>query len=431
MQKQETAALPPKDDHTRGSIWTRRLALIGPAFIAGAWQFGPGNLTSAVEAGNAHGYSLLWVIGLSTVLMIFFTDMSVRIGIAAPGTMISTIKQTLGKPMGLLAGVSVFFITLCFSVGNAAGSGLALSILFGGSPVLWTAVCSVGVGFVLLMRDVYTAVERILLVLVCTMAIGFIASAFMASPDWGASAAGMVPSFSAGSELLIIALVGTNFSINAAFFTSYATRQRGIRADQYRDATITDTIPGIVAPGIMTCLVIMVAAAVLGATGERVQTLAQLANVFEPLAGSAGATIFIIGFFGAAFSSMLANATAGGTLFADGLRSGDGPDEGSDGDTGGGFDSPRTKLLVASVLAFGLFVVAVAPGSRVQLIIFAQAMTVLVAPFLGAMLLVIANNRLMGDLRNTWWQNLFGAAGFLAILMSSGLLISKLTGLAG
>jgi NRAMP (natural resistance-associated macrophage protein)-like metal ion transporter len=401
------------------TTWAQKLALIGPAFIAGAWQFGPGNLTSAVEAGSAYGYALVWVIALSTVLMIFFTDMSVRIGIAAPGTMISTIKETLGRPWGVLAGISVFFITLCFSVGNAAGSGLALSMLFGGSALLWTAVCTVGVAFVLLMRYIYSAVERILLVLVAMMAAGFVASAFLAGPDWGAGVAGLVPSFPPGAELLIIALVGTNFSINAAFFTSYATRERGIRADQYRDATITDTIPGIVAPGIMTCLVIMVAAAVLGHTGEKVTTLVQLANVFEPLAGKAGSMIFVIGFFGAAFSSMLANATAGGTLFADGLGA------------GGGFDGVRSKLLVASVLAFGLFVVAVAPGSRVQLIIFAQAMTVLVAPFLGAMLLIIANKPLMGDLRNRWFQNLLGGIGFLAILMTSGLLVAKLTGIAG
>ena len=200
------------------------------------------------------------------------------------------------------------------------------------------------------MRNIYTAVERILLVLVAMMAVGFIASAFLAGPDWGAGVGGMVPSFPPGAELLIIALVGTNFSINAAFFTSYATRERGIRADQYRDATITDTIPGIVAPGIMTCLVIMVAAAVLGHTGEKVTTLVQLANVFEPLAGKVGSTIFVVGFFGAAFSSMLANATAGGTLLADGLGA------------EGGFNGLRSKLLVACVLGFGLFVVAVAPG---------------------------------------------------------------------
>ena len=401
------------------TTWAQKLALIGPAFIAGAWQFGPGNLTSAVEAGSAYGYALVWVIAVSTLLMIFFTDMSVRIGIAAPGTMIATIKRILGKPWGVVAGLSVFFITLCFSVGNAAGSGLALSMLFGGSALLWTAVCTVGVAFVLLMRNIYTAVERILLVLVAMMAVGFIASAFLAGPDWGAGVAGMVPSFPPGAELLIIALVGTNFSINAAFFTSYATRERGIRADQYRDATITDTIPGIVAPGIMTCLVIMVAAAVLGHTGEKVTTLVQLANVFEPLAGKVGSTIFVVGFFGAAFSSMLANATAGGTLLADGLGA------------EGGFNGLRSKLLVACVLGFGLLVVAVAPGSRVQLIIFAQAMTVLVAPFLGAMLLVIANNPLMGDLRNRWWQNLLGGIGFLAILATSGLLVARLTGIAG
>nr|WP_202946966.1 divalent metal cation transporter [Sinorhizobium meliloti] len=91
--------------------WRKRLALIGPAFVAGAWQFGPGNLTSAVEAGSAYGYSLIWVIVLSTILMIAFTDMSVRIGIIARGSMIQTIRDTLGKPVGVLAGISVFFIT--------------------------------------------------------------------------------------------------------------------------------------------------------------------------------------------------------------------------------------------------------------------------------------------------------------------------------
>lgn len=92
--------------------WSKRLALIGPAFVAGAWQFGPGNLTSAVEAGSAYGYSLIWVIVLSTILMIAFTDMSVRIGIIARGSMIQTIKDTLGKPVGVCWPVSVSFSLL-------------------------------------------------------------------------------------------------------------------------------------------------------------------------------------------------------------------------------------------------------------------------------------------------------------------------------
>ena len=84
-----------------------------------------------------------------------------------------------------------------------------------------------------------------------------------------------------------------------------------------------------------------------------------------------------------------------------------------------------------NVLVHRVVMVHVELGSRVQLIILAQAMTVLVAPFLGAMLLVIANNPLMSDLRNRWWQNLLGGIGFLAILATSGLLVARLTGIAG
>ncbi len=407
-------AAPAKSAANRSLL--AKMALMGPAFIAGAWQFGPGNLASAIESGSAFGYALIWVIVVSTLLMIVFTDMSVRVGIASPVSMIATIKQTLGKPVGVVAGLGVFFITLCFSVGNAAGSGLALSMLFGGNPVLWTLVMSLAVAFILLVRNVYRTIERVLLALVAIMAVGFIVSAFLARPDWGAAIIGSLPTFPPGAELLIVALVGTNFSINAAFFTSYATQARKVRRDQYADTTLSDTIPGIVAPGVMTALVIMVAAAVLGHTGQRVETLPQLAGVFEPLAGQAGYYIFVLGFFAAAFSSMLANCTAGGTLLSDGLG------------WGGSFDSIRTKILVACVLAFGLAVVAFAPGSRVQLIILAQAMTVLVAPLLGVLLVLTANNKLLGDLKNTWWQNLFAAVGLLSIFASSGLLILTLTG---
>lgn len=393
-----------------------KLALMGPAFIAGAWQFGPGNLASAIEAGSAFSYALIWVIAVSTLLMIFFTDMSVRVGIASPVSMIQTIKQNLGRPVGVVAGLGVFFITLCFSVGNAAGSGLALSMLFGGNPILWTLMVSLAVAFILLVRNVYKTIERALLALVAMMAVGFIGSAFMARPDWAAGLAGALPTFPPGAEILIVALVGTNFSINAAFFTSYATQARKTRPDQYADTTLSDTIPGIVAPGVMTALVIMVAAAVLGHTGQRVETLPQLASVFEPLAGQVGYYVFVTGFFAAAFSSMLANCTAGGTLLSDGLG------------WGGSFDSVRTKILVGGVLLFGLLVTAFAPGSRIQLIILAQAMTVLVAPMLGVLLVLTANSKRLGDLRNRWWQNLFAAIGLISIFATSLLLILSLSG---
>jgi len=247
------------------------------------------------------------------------------------------------------------------------------------------------------------------------MAITFIASAFISNPDWAAAGAGLLPTAPGGAWLLIVALVGTNFSVNAAFYTSYGTKERGRSEADYRDVTAVDTIPGIVAPGIMTALVIVVAAAVLGQTGEAAPTIVALAGVFEPLAGPIGATIFALGFFAAAFSSMIANATAGGTMLSDGLGK------------GASSSSGTAKLVSGGILAFGMLIALVFQSSPVQLIVIAQALTVLIAPVLAALIIIMANRvTLMGDMRNRWWQNLVGIVGLVAVLLLSVRLVITL-----
>ncbi|TWH19298.1 Nramp family divalent metal transporter [Prauserella rugosa] len=391
----------------RGRRILRMLALMGPAFIVGAWQFGPGNLTSAVQAGSRFGYSLIWVIAVSTALMLIYADMSIRIALVSKGSVVQTIKEHLGRRVGCLAGFGVFAITLMFSVGNAVGSGLGLSLVFGGSPMWWTLACTAVVVGILFARRLYTLIEKLVLVIVAIMAVSFVATAIVTRPDWGAAAVGsVVPIVPSGVGLLIVALVGTNFSVNAAFYAGYASRERGLRREQYRETTIADTIPGIVAPGIMTALVIMAAAAVLpGVGGEEGATLKQFSTVLTPIAGEAGRTIFSLGFTGAAISAMIANATAGGTLLSDGLG------------FGNRLASWRVRAGILGVLGFGALITVLARGqSPVQLIIAAQALTVIVAPVLAVLLVVLANRPgLMGDLRNKWWQNALAAIGLVAI----------------
>jgi manganese transport protein len=391
----------------RRNKFMRHLAMMGPAFIVGAWQFGPGNLVSAVQAGSLYSYSLIWVIALSTILMLAFADMSIRVGLMSSGSLVETIKKTLGKPTGVAAGLGVFSITLCFSVGNAVGTGLGLSLVLGGSPVRWTLACSVVVATIMFARQAYRVIEKVVLAIVALMGISFIATAIITQPDWLAAGTGaVVPEVPSGVGLLLVALVGTNFSLNAAFYAGYTSRERGLRRDQYRETTIADTIPGIVAPGIMTALVIAAAAAVLsGQGGPEGATLQQFSAVLEPLAGEAGRTIFALGFFGAAISAMIANATAGGTLLSDGLG------------WGNRLSSWRVRLGVLGVLTVGATVTVLAQGtSPVKLIIIAQALTVVVAPLIGILLVILSNNRrLMGDLRNKWWQNVAAAVGIVAI----------------
>lgn len=403
---------------TRRTFW-QQLALAGPAFVAGAWQFGPGNLATAVQAGSGYQYSLIWVIVISTILMIFLTDMSVRLGIRTPVSLIQSINTDIGRPVGLAAGIGVFLVTLCFSVGNAVGVGLGLSMLVPGtSEVMWTILASLLVAALLLVRNVYRLIEKVLVVMVAIMAAAFITTAFIAHPDWAAATRGLIPSVPHDAWLLVIALVGTNFSVNAAFFTSYGTKERARTEADYRDITVVDTIPGIVAPGIMTSLVIIVAASVLGATGQVASTMGQLGAVFEPLAGPVGTAIFAIGFTGAAFSAMTANATASGAMFSDALNR-----RSTTSATSG-----TAKIISGFVLIFGVAVTVLFRSSPIQLIVTAQALTILVAPLLATLIVVMANRaQLMGPLRNTWWQNLFGFIGLAAVFALSIRLILSLT----
>lgn len=393
------------------------LALMGPAFVAGAWRFGPGALTSAVQAGSQYGYVLLWVILVSAVLMFVFNDMAVRLGLASGDSVIAVTKQKLGRPVGVMAGFGVFAITLMFAVGNAVGSGLALSLLLGGSVVGWTLACTVAVGLLIAMRNTYKAMERLLVALIGLMSVGFLASTILSDPNWVAAAKGLIPQIPAEAGVLLIALIGTNFSINSAFYTGYAIHERQLKRGQYRAITLMDTLPGNVATAFMAMLIIIVASAVLNSTGTVVTTFPQLASVLEPLAGQLGSTLFGLGFFAAAFSSMAANASAGGTLLADALG------------WNSSLSSWRVKFLVYGVLAWGAVVTVVSKGSPIELIIVAQALTVLVAPFLGIVLFLLTQRRdVMGDLKNGPWQTGFAILGLIAVFAISFRLIFKLFG---
>lgn len=409
-RKSQSRGLGPPEGSRPG--WGKRLvtglAIMGPAFIAGAWQFGPGALTTAVQAGNRYGYVLLWVIVLSTVLAIMFTDMSVRIGLRSGKSVIQTAKDAYGSAVGAASGLGVFLITLIFSVGNAVGTGIGLSALFGGPAIMWTIIASLAVAFVVFAKNVYRIIERMLIAMVAVMAIGFVVSALMTSPEWGSVATGIViPAIPAGGELLVVALVGTNFSINAAFYVSYAIRERQMKEHQYRTITLRDTIPGIAAPGIMAVFVI-VAAVATSERGLESNTLQELGVALEPVAGPVASTLFSLGFFAAAFSSMTANAVASGTVLSDALG------------RGHKLETKSVKGFILIPLVFGATVMIVAGGNPIQLIVSAQALIVLVAPFVGVILVLLSSRRtLMGKLVNGPIRKSIGVIGILILLAMS------------
>ena len=130
---------PPKKE---GSKLNRYLKKIGPGIITAALVFGPGSLTINTKLGASFGYSLLWVLILTVILMTAFTNMSARIGLDSSVSFIERIKNELGKPLAFMVGIGIFLTTASFQAGNTVGAAVAFSELFSTSLILWIILIS-------------------------------------------------------------------------------------------------------------------------------------------------------------------------------------------------------------------------------------------------------------------------------------------------
>lgn len=66
---------------------------LGPGLITAALVFGPGSLTITSKLGAVYGYNLLWVIVVAALLMLTFTGMGARIGLASEQSLITLFRK--------------------------------------------------------------------------------------------------------------------------------------------------------------------------------------------------------------------------------------------------------------------------------------------------------------------------------------------------
>lgn len=79
------------------------LAVLGPGMLAGLSDDDPAGITTYSLLGTDHGYRLLWIIPLSTVLLVYFHLLAVRIGAASCKGFVGIIRERWGARMGYIA----------------------------------------------------------------------------------------------------------------------------------------------------------------------------------------------------------------------------------------------------------------------------------------------------------------------------------------
>ncbi|RZA14677.1 MAG: divalent metal cation transporter, partial [Lysobacteraceae bacterium] len=92
------------------------LAVLGPGLLAGLSDDDPAGITTYSVLGADHGYQLLWIIPASTLLLVQFHLMAVRIGAASGKGFVGVIRERWGHGWGYTAVLGLLFAnfgTIC------------------------------------------------------------------------------------------------------------------------------------------------------------------------------------------------------------------------------------------------------------------------------------------------------------------------------
>ncbi|WP_047983340.1 Nramp family divalent metal transporter [Ornithinibacillus californiensis] len=379
--------------------------LIGPAVITSALVLGPGSLTLSSTMGTLFGYQLLWLVVVAVIFMMIYTEMATRIGLASKISFIQIMKNKWGKWGALLIGIGAFLVTASFQAGNSIGVGVAISSITGLSPTFWVVAFTIFGALLLFAKDFYNVLEKLMLILVGIMLAAFLVTVFLAQPSIGSVASGFIPSIPDGSLGLIIGFTATSFSIVGAAYQSYLVQEKGWTKELAKTG-MKESYVGIGILGLISLLVMIAAAAVLRPEGIQINSIQDMGLALEPLFGSWATIVFMIGLFGAAFSSLMGNATIGGSMLSDSLG------------FGSKLKNNKVKIGIIAVMLFGSIVAIIFGGAPINLIIFAQAITIVAVPFIAIALLVVANDKkIMGELKNTLFKNILAIAGLIVLIL--------------
>ncbi|MCW3016760.1 MAG: Mn transporter [Solirubrobacterales bacterium] len=274
--------------------------MLGPGLLAGLSDDDPAGITTYSVLGQRYGFQLLWVLTVSTAALIVFHELGARLGVVTGKGLFALVRERYGHRTAT-AGVAALLVanigTLCAELAGVAAGGQ----LLGGVPKGVSVPVAVAVIVLLVTAGSFHRVEHVLLALSAVFAT-YVVSGLLAHPDWGAAARGMVvPTMpiTRDAVLIAVATLGTTLAPwGLTFIQSYAVDKHLTPADLRYERI--DVISGAVLTGVIGLFIAVSCAATLHRQGIAINDAADAARGLQPLAGGLAATLFGLGFVGAA-----------------------------------------------------------------------------------------------------------------------------------
>ena len=298
------------------------LKYIGPGLLVTVGFIDPGNWASNLAAGADYGYALLWMVTLSTIMLILLQHNVAHLGIAT-GLCLSEAAATYLPPTASKTVLgSAMLASISTSLAEILGGAIALQMLFG-VPVRVGALLVLIFVLIMLFTNSYRLIEKWIIAFVSIIGPSFIYELSLVTIDWPAAAkAWVTPSFPQGSIVIIMSVLGAVVMPHNLFLHSEViqSRQWNLSDDKVIKKQLryeyVDTILSMVIGWAINSAMILLAASTFFVSGTPVSELQQADSLLQPLLGSNATIIFAVALLFAGIASTITSGMAAGSIFA-------------------------------------------------------------------------------------------------------------------
>ena len=297
-----------RKDHQRYLGGLDIFKYIGPGLLVTVGFIDPGNWASNFAAGSDYGYALLWVVTLSTVMLIVLQHNVAHLGIVTGLCLSEAANKYTPKWIARPILGSAVLASISTSLAEILGGAIALEMLFG-IPIIVGAILTTVFVLILLFTNSYKRIERGIIAFVSVIGLSFLYELFLVDVDWGLAARSWVtPSIPQGSMLIIMSVLGAVVMPHNLFLHSEVVQSREYNKEdeqaikKHLKYEFYDTLLSMGIGWAINSAMILLAATTFFVHGTPV--------------GSQAGTIFALALLMAGISSTVTSGMAAGSIFA-------------------------------------------------------------------------------------------------------------------
>jgi manganese transport protein len=399
------------------------LQYLGPGLLVTVGFIDPGNWAANVAAGAEYGYQLLWVVTLSTVMLILLQHNAAHLGIVTGSCLAESATRHLPRWISRPVLGTAVLAAAATAFAEILGGGIALQMLFH-IPLKAGATLTALVVAGLLLWNSYRRLEKIIVGFVSLIGLAFLFELSLIDTHWVAAAQGWVtPVMPSGAIMIVMSVLGAVVMPHNLFLHSEVIQNREWHT-QGENAVIShlkfewlDTLFSMVVGWMINSAMILLAAATFFQQKVEVVSLEQAEAMLRPILGNHGflaATVFALALLCAGLTASVTAGMAGGSIMA-GLSS-------RHYDIG----NRPSRAGVGVTLGVALLAVMFVTNSYKALIISQVLLSIQLPLTIVLQIYLTSSRKVMGEHANTRWGRLWLCLVAGVVIVLNGVLLWRM-----